>query len=120
MSPGKAAAQAGHAFTDALLANLHTDLGQAYAGLQPGTKVTLDGGSEADMLRLFDELEAAGLNPQLIIDSGHVEAPSFDGSPILTAIGVGPLLKADRPRGLKRLRMWTGGPASLSTKDLAA
>jgi peptidyl-tRNA hydrolase len=110
MSDGKAHAQSGHAYTDTLLHALqHEDpRALAYAALRPGTKVCLNGGSHADMLRLLDRLGATPLPHVRIIDSGHVEPPDFYGRPVLTAIGVGPLLRADAPPFLKRLPLWTG------------
>jgi peptidyl-tRNA hydrolase, PTH2 family len=115
MSEGKAAAQAGHAWTDVLLHGLFSDipavraLAQAYAALKPGTKVCLDGGDGTDLLRLADSLAADGIPHVLIHDQGHVEPPHFDGGRILTAVGVGPLTRDMRPRALRRLRLWTGG-----------
>lgn len=115
MSEGKANAQAGHAYVDALLHSLsHQDCeirghAQAYAGLRPGTKICLDGGSLAKFDQLLSELEAAGVPHVLIHDEHHVELPDFDGSRIVTAIGIGPLHRDARPRLLKRLSMWTGG-----------
>jgi hypothetical protein len=108
MSDGKAHAQSGHAYT-LLHALQHEDpRALAYAALRPGTKVCLNGGSHADMLRLLDRLGATPLPHVRIIDSGHVEPPDFYGRPVLTAIGVGPLLRADAPPFLKRLPLWTG------------
>lgn len=108
MSDGKAHAQSGHAYTDTLLNALsHGDpRAKAYAALRPGTKVCLDGGSHAEMLRLLDRLAATSLPYVSIIDSGHVEPPDFDGSPVLTAIGVGPVRRAEAPPFLKRLPLW--------------
>lgn len=115
MSEGKANAQAGHAYTDALMDGVfHTDpdirsRALAYASLRPNTKVCLDGGSEASFRALITALEAEGIPHVLIIDEGHIEAPHFDGSPTMTAIGIGPLTKTERPKLLRRLSMWTGG-----------
>jgi PTH2 family peptidyl-tRNA hydrolase len=58
------------------------------------------------MLRLLDRLAATPLPFTRIVDSGHVEPPDFDGSPVLTAIGVGPVLRAEAPPFLKRLPLW--------------
>lgn len=124
MSEGKANAQAGHAYVDALLHaldNPHSvarERARAYAGLRPGTKICLDGGSLADFDRLLAELQARGIPHVLIHDEGHVELPDFDGSRMATAIGIGPIYRDERPRCLKRLPMWTGGKrtrASTST-----
>ena len=113
MSDGKAHAQSGHAYTDTLLHALQHDdpRASAYAALRPGTKVCLSGGSHAEMLRLLDRLSATPLPHVRIVDSGHVELPDFDGSPVLTAIGVGPIRRAEAPPFLKRLPLWTGPTA---------
>ncbi|ETX13341.1 hypothetical protein OCH239_10890 [Roseivivax halodurans JCM 10272] len=115
MSEGKSNAQAGHAYVDALLLSL-TDpdpeiraRAEAYAALRPGTKICLDGGGHARLERLADRFEATGIPCARIVDQGHVEPPHFDGSPVLTALGVGPFLKSDTPRALRRLSMWRGG-----------
>jgi len=83
----------------------------AYAALRPGAKVCLNGGSHAEMLRLLDRLAATPLPYVKIVDSGHVELPDFDGSPVLTAIGIGPIRRAEAPPFLKRLPLWIGPTA---------
>lgn len=109
MSPGKAAAQAGHAWVDTLLINPDTPHGAAYRALRPGTKITLAGGDEIALLRLADRLDADGLPFALIHDQGHVEPPHFDGSLILTALGAGPFPRGEEPSYLRRLPLWKGG-----------
>lgn len=108
MSDGKAHAQSGHAYTNALLHALSQNdpRSRAYARLCPGTKVCLNGGSHAEMLRLLDRLSVTSLPHIAIIDSGHVELPDFDGSPVLTAIGVGPIHRAEAPYFLRRIPLW--------------
>lgn len=106
MSPGKAIAQAGHAYLQAALGEASTAEGAAYAGLTPGTKICLSGGSEDDMWRLSEKLTAAGLTPYPIIDRDHIELPHFDGSPILTAIGLGPLSRDQAPGCLRKLKLF--------------
>lgn len=108
MSPGKAAAQAGHAWVDTLLLHPDSCWNAPYRALRPGTKITLDGGSEANLLRVADRLRLKGVPFVLIHDRGHVEPPHFDGSPILTALGAGPFPKGMEPREL-RLPLWRGG-----------
>lgn len=115
MSEGKSNAQAGHAYVDALLLSLSHDnpeiraAGESYAALTPGTKVCLDGGSAERLERLSSILQDAGIPHVRIIDRDHVELPDFDGSPVLTAIGVGPLTRSATPKFLRRLSMWKGG-----------
>lgn len=81
----------------------------SYRSLRPGTKLTLDGGSADDLLRLADVLDASGAPFTLVYDQGHVEPPHFDGSPILTALGAGPFPRGEEPKPLRRLPLWSGG-----------
>lgn len=106
MSEGKCIAQAGHAYTDTLLAHLQTDHGRAYAALRPGTKISLAGGSEDDLLYLAERLTLAGIPHVTITDRDHVELPDFDGSPVLTALGVGPIPRALAPRFLSKIKRY--------------
>jgi PTH2 family peptidyl-tRNA hydrolase len=110
MSTGKSIAQAGHAFTSSLLESLSVNdpRGQIYARLKPGTKITLTGGSERDIILLKERIEATGIPCFLVVDSGHVELPDFDGTPTITALGIGPCTRKDVPRALSRLKLWIG------------
>lgn len=115
MSEGKANAQSGHAYVDAILHALsHGDanvrqVAMSYAELDPGTKICLDGGSLPKFENLIERLSAAGVPHVVITDSGHIELPDFDGNPIVTAIGIGPLRPSKTPKFLRKLSCWTGG-----------
>jgi PTH2 family peptidyl-tRNA hydrolase len=87
MPSGKMAAQAGHAFLEAFLASPEV-LALAYRSESVGTKVTLEG-SLLRILKAQARCERDGIPHALIRDSGHVYPPHFDGSPIVTALGVG-------------------------------
>ena len=101
MPPGKMAAQAGHAFVEALHASkLHweTATGEAtdydsYVADPPGTKVVLEAPDEFALLRLHEEARQLGIPCALVFDSGHVMSPHFDGGRILTAVGLGPCVR---------------------------
>jgi PTH2 family peptidyl-tRNA hydrolase len=114
MSQGKANAQSGHAYVNALLNALTSDcpkakaLAQSYATLKPGTKICLNGGSIFHIEKLIARLQASSIPHAVIVDSGHVELPDFDGSPVLTAVGIGPLTKEDTPNFIKKFKLWTG------------
>ena len=111
MSPGKAAAQAGHAFLDTYLAALTADPVRAAAYLadpsdpasasrpHSGTKVVLAGPDLDSLQRALFELKRARLPYALITDSGHILVATFadgawhqpfDGAPVITALGFGP------------------------------
>ena len=108
MSSGKAIAQAGHAFLGAFLNSIdrYPDLAAAYGQLNPGTKITLDGGSGKALERLHDKLIFSGHPCSLIIDKDHIELPDFDGSPVITALGVGPISRADAKKLLGKFALW--------------
>lgn len=110
MSQGKAIAQAGHAYTDTLLLALDDKdpSAAAYAALKPGTKIALTGGDAEALRDLHVRLRAAGLPAALIVDSGHIELPDFDGSPTITALGIGPIDRRQARKFLGRLKLWGG------------
>lgn len=104
MSPGKLAAQSGHAFVEAWRwCSIHDpQRAESYARSPPGTKVVLGSPSEAKLIQLLDRAEQQGLPAALITDSGHVLLPHFTGEPIITALGVGPATR-DEVDFLRRL-----------------
>lgn len=110
MSDGKAIAQAGHAYVDTLLDAFETDPERArsYASLKPGTKIALEGGSEHSLHKLHELCRASGTPCHLIVDHGHVELPDFDGSEVLTALGVGPIDRKTARRLLSKFKLWRG------------
>ena len=94
MPPGKLAAQAGHAFLEAFIRS-PPDLAAHYRQDSPGTKVVLQGKLH-QLLMTKDKCERENIPCALIEDSGHVLPPHFDGSPIITALGVGLNPKAEQ------------------------
>lgn len=110
MPAGKIAAQAGHAFIGALSAGLQSADPEfrrwsgEYAAEAIGTKVCL----EADLkhlIRLEEHLRRQGIPCFLVEDSGHVLPPDFDGSPVVTALGVSPLPRFLSKKHLKSVRL---------------
>lgn len=92
MSPGKSASQAGHAFkllTKQIITE-HPALAAEYFSDGLGTNVVLQAKNQFQLERAFREAKAAGISAELIIDSGHIMPPYFDGKPIITALGIGP------------------------------
>ena len=93
MTAGKAASQAGHAFLDAYL---HATPEQAKAYLaQGGTKVVLTVPHEQALCAAYYKARMAKLPCALVIESQHIMPPAFDGSPIATAVGIGPITRAE-------------------------
>jgi PTH2 family peptidyl-tRNA hydrolase len=97
MPPGKLAAQAGHAFLDAYLVALdrRPDDARAYRDGRHGTKVALRADCLEDLLIARSMADRAGIPAALITDSGHILPPSFDGAPIVTALGIGPAKRSE-------------------------
>ena len=60
-----------------------------------GTNVVLKSNNLIQLERAFYQAKAAGLSCALIEDSGHIMPPHFDGSPIITALGIGPARRED-------------------------
>jgi peptidyl-tRNA hydrolase len=94
MSPGKMAAQTGHAFLDTYVKAFQRDPDRCklYNSDSHGTKVVL----QANLLEIFTIYEHAlsnGLSVALIVDSGHILPPHFTGAPIVTALGIGPVYR---------------------------
>lgn len=93
MPAGKLAAQAGHAYTDSLMAAMEQSplLVTNYRNeTKGGSKVTLRAKNENQLLRAYNEAREAGLPCTIVVDREHVLPPHFDGSPIITAVGIGP------------------------------
>jgi PTH2 family peptidyl-tRNA hydrolase len=92
MPPGKAAAQAGHAFLESFFAacEFAPEIAAAYRADPPGTKVVLAARGLPELRHLAQGAADAGLPFALITDHGHVLPPHFDGGPVVTALGIGP------------------------------
>lgn len=93
MPTGKAAAQAGHAFLGAFT-QAPKHLQDAYHADGIGTKITLQA-NLAQLNQLATAAPLRGIPAFTVVDSGHVCKPHFDGSKIITALGIGPVTKAD-------------------------
>ena len=92
MTPGKASSQLGHAFkiiTKNILEN-EPALARQYFGDGIGTNICLKAKNLNSLQRAHREAMDAGLPCALITDEGHIMPPHFDGSPIITALGIGP------------------------------
>jgi len=80
-------------------------IAQEYKSDHHGTKVVLIADSE-DQLRLaYEKATHLGIPASLIIDSGHIMPPHFDGSPIVTALGIGPARRSDIQQITKKFKL---------------
>lgn len=92
MTAGKAASQAGHAFLDSFL-TAPPDIIQTYLA-DGGTKIVLSVPDEKTLCDLYYKARTAKLPCAMVVESEHIMPPSFDGSPIVTAVGIGPVDRA--------------------------
>lgn len=103
MPPGKLASQAGHAFSIAATRFVcgagaaPCELRRRAAIVSDCTRVVLTGRHAGLLQQIHERAVEQGLPAALFEDSGHVLAPHFDGSAIVTALGLGPA-----PRSLLR------------------
>lgn len=105
MTAGKAASQAGHAFLDSFL-TASPDETRAYIA-DGGTKIVLQVPDERALCDAFHKAKVAGLPCAMVIEQHHVMPPCFDGSPIATAIGIGPIPRSharDITKGLRLMK----------------
>ena len=106
MTAGKAASQAGHAFLSAF-SKSPSDIQQRYLNDGEGTKVVLEVADEVALHHAYIEAYRLGLPCALVVERDHIMLPTFDGSPIITALGIGPVLREmARPitKGLRLMR----------------
>ena len=111
MDSGKLASQASHARCLSLLKFIHANPSRLkeFVDLNScGTVAILEARNEFSLERASREAEAAGLPWALFTDSGHVMPPHFDGSPIVTALAIGPASRADMRHITKRFQCLRG------------
>lgn len=101
MNHGKAASQAGHAFLDSFLTS-PAHLQNAYVA-DGGTKIVLCVPGEQELCDLFFKAKKAKLPCAMVIEQDHIMPPHFDGSPIPTAIGIGPIFRSQAKQITKGL-----------------
>ena len=104
MTSGKAASQAGHAFLDSFL-TAPKDNAEAYLA-DGGTKIVLTVPGERELCDLFHQAKQAKLPCAMVIEENHIMPPHFDGSQIVTAIGIGPMPRSQArhiTKGLQKL-----------------
>ena len=96
MPAGKLAAQAGHAFDDTLhLAHeINPELRSRYRTRDlGGSKVVLKSRNLNQLITAYNQIKSLNIPVSLVVDQDHVMPPHFDGSPIITALGIGPCTK---------------------------
>ncbi len=88
MSPGKAAAQAGHAYVGCLHSHPPHPLVAEYLSAPIGTKVCLQSDSLRELIRTWSHAVREGIPAFLVTDEGCLNF--YAGRPIVTALGIGP------------------------------
>lgn len=109
MDAGKAAAQAGHAFVHTTFEAHRVSperLKLYHPGRLMGTRVVLKA-SLRDIRKLERKFKVYNYPHYVVEDEGHIFPPDFDGSKIVTAIGVGPLLDDESFRLLSKLELFS-------------
>lgn len=103
MAPGKLASQTGHAFALAFEEAQRQDpeFCAEYKGTGNGTKLVMYAKNQGQLLRAYRELLELDVPCALVIDRGHVLPPHFNGQPIITALGIGPVY-ADRIQSITK------------------
>lgn len=94
MPQGKACSQAGHAYLMSFLAADETRR-KAFHSDGLGTKICLSASSEQQLLELRDLAHSLSLPHYLVEDTGR--NTTFGGVPTISALGIGPVLKAEVP-----------------------
>src|SRR6185369_11144474 len=89
MTAGKAASQAGHAFLEAYQSA--TAQAQRAYNDDGGTKIVLTVPDERELCDLFYKAKMARLPCSMVVEQDHVMPPHFNGQPIVTAVGIGPM-----------------------------
>lgn len=98
MPSGKLAAQAGHAFGDAfeIARAMSPQNVERYRNADNGgSKVVLSAKNQNQLIKAYNQLRREGIPCAMIVDQEHILPPHFDGSPVITALGVGPCAKKD-------------------------
>lgn len=107
MSAGKLSAQSGHAYDDSIrnAQDSHPRLCQQYRdGINGGSKVTLEAKSVNALVKAYNQARSEGLPCAIVVDQNHIMPPHFTGEPIITALGIGPITKAQGKQILKKFR----------------
>jgi peptidyl-tRNA hydrolase len=107
MPAEKLAAQTGHAYVNAWgkAKEQRPDIAAQYKGTGNGTKICMYAKNLGQLIRAYRDAMAAGLPCDLIIDRGHILPPHFDGNPIITALGIGPVYEDEVKNITKRYSM---------------
>lgn len=107
METGKLSSQAGHAYTASLFECIDSNPEHAHRyrhGINGGSKVTLYCRDEREIRQLEERCREAGVPHALFTDEGHVLLPHFDGSPVITALGIGPVPRATAKPLVKKFK----------------
>ena len=104
MPAPKMAAQVGHAY-DGSHDNgkiVRPFITSQYKGTGHGTKVLMYAKNLGQLIRAFHDAQDLGVPHELVIDRSHVLPPHFDGNPIVTALGIGPVYEDEVAHITKR------------------
>lgn len=104
MTPGKSASQAGHAFDDSI-STAPEELVQAYRS-DHKTKIVLSAKNYETIHTAYEAAKSAGISCSMIVEENHVMPGTvFDGNPIITAIGIGPVERSEAKPICRRFKL---------------
>lgn len=113
MGPHKLGAQLGHAFdlaAEAARALRPEMVGEAYRGTGMGKKTVMYAKNLHQLERALEMLHGTNIPHALVVDRGHVYGSKFDGSPIVTALGIGPVYEDEFSHISKRYTLGVDRP----------
>lgn len=105
--PGKMVSQAGHAFVDSYeVAKLNRpEIISLYKGSGHGTKIAMLSPNLSQLISAYEKCLNLKLPCALVIDRNTVHLPHFNGDPIITALGIGPVYKDEISHITKKFQL---------------
>ncbi|CAH7386277.1 Peptidyl-tRNA hydrolase, archaeal type [Vibrio chagasii] len=96
MPAGKLSAQAGHAYEQSMVSAMRSfpNLANSYIDNAGGSKVSLFAKNSNALVKAYNQAMSLGVPCSIVVDQGHILPPFFNGEPIITALGIGPIAKS--------------------------
>lgn len=107
MPIGKLVAQAGHGYTQSLKkAKLFYPQRYDYYLNEKtgGSKVAMSSKNVEHLIEAYNLALENDIPCCIFVDTNHILLPHFDGSPIITALGIGPCTKAEAKKLTKKFK----------------
>jgi PTH2 family peptidyl-tRNA hydrolase len=107
MSKGKAASQAAHLASTALIEFIsrHPERIEEFRALgKSGSRILLRSKTSAHAMAAYEAAKDAGLCCATFFDEGHIHPPHFDGQPIFVGAAIGPCTREEARPFTKRFQ----------------